>query len=127
MTIAASAIVIVLLLTKSNISDLNSSAQTDVLNQMPEDTPPPPPFIPPLGGGGGDPFIFFCTTHGLSKMESEVIHLYSQGRSVRSISSKLFISESTTRTYIQRVYTKLNIHNRQKLLDLLDEAEKSVE
>jgi len=59
-------------------------------------------------------------------MESEAVQLYSQGRSVRSISSKLFISESTARTYIQRVYTKLEIHNRQELLDLLDEAEEAI-
>lgn len=61
-----------------------------------------------------------CTRYGISEKESEVIYLYSQGRSVRSISSKLYVSESTVRTYIQRVYAKLDIHNKQALLDILD-------
>jgi DNA-binding CsgD family transcriptional regulator len=68
----------------------------------------------------GKQFDSFCTIHGLSEMETKVILLYSQGRSVRNISSKLFISESTTRTYIQRVYAKCIIHNKQELLDLID-------
>ena len=65
-------------------------------------------------------FKKMCTQYGISEKESEVIYLYSQGRSVRNISSKLYVSESTVRTYIQRVYTKLDIHNRQSLLDILD-------
>jgi len=74
-------------------------------------------------------FEDFCTNHGISERESEVISLYSQGRSVRHISTRLYVSESTVRTYIQRVYSKLGIHNRQELLDILDkknEDDKSV-
>lgn len=66
-------------------------------------------------------FKAMCNQYGISEREGEVIYLYSQGRSVRNISSKLYLSESTVRTYIQRVYTKLDIHNKQALLDILDD------
>lgn len=59
--------------------------------------------------------------YGLSERESEVVQLYAQGRSARSISEKLFISESTVRTHLKRIYTKLDVHSRQELLDKLDE------
>ena len=69
-------------------------------------------------------FELFCEKHGISSKESEVIWLYSHGRSARSISKMLYISESTTKTYIQRVYTKLDVHNRQELLDALELPDK---
>lgn len=72
---------------------------------------------------GNARFKAMCDQYGVSEKESEVIYLYTQGRSVRSISSKLYVSESTVRTYIQRVYAKLDIHNKQALLDILDNIE----
>lgn len=71
---------------------------------------------------GAAQFEEFCRKNGLSEKESEVILLYSQGRSVRSISTKMFLAESTVRTYIQRTYSKLDIHSRQELLDALDQS-----
>lgn len=67
-------------------------------------------------------FTTFCDAYGITAKEKEVIALYSQGRSVRFICSKLYIADSTARTYIQRVYTKLAVHNKQELLDLIEES-----
>jgi DNA-binding CsgD family transcriptional regulator len=67
-------------------------------------------------------FAEFCSLRGITEKEKEVIRLYSRGRSVSSISKKLFVSESTVRTYIQRVYEKLSIHSRQELLDAIEDA-----
>ncbi|MGV8083844.1 MAG: helix-turn-helix transcriptional regulator [Coriobacteriia bacterium] len=66
----------------------------------------------------------FCREYGLSERECDIISMYSQGRSVPFISSKCFISESTVRTYIGRVYVKLGIHSKQELLDKIDGAAK---
>lgn len=70
-------------------------------------------------------FERFCADYGLSQKESEVIRLYSQGRNVRNISAKLYLSQSTIKTYIQRVYTKLDIHSKQELLDAIDESSRN--
>jgi DNA-binding CsgD family transcriptional regulator len=123
MTIAVAAGVIVILFIKNKDPDVRirseeQAAAQDRKNMIPHDE---------ALSQKDEHFVSFCTQYGLSKMESEVISLYSQGRSVRTISAKLFISESTTRTYIQRVYAKLNIHNRQKLLDILDEVKETTQ
>ena len=43
-----------------------------------------------------------------------------QGRSKTAIGEKLFISEYTVRTYVKNIYGKLDVHNKQQLLDFLD-------
>jgi len=118
MTIAIAAVIIILLLINSRSPDMSShafaaSATLDKGKASSEDS---------ATRQKDEHILAVCKEYGLTEKESEVISLYSQGRSVRNISSKLYISESTTRTYIQRAYTKLNIHNRQQLLDILDEA-----
>lgn len=63
----------------------------------------------------------FGQRHGLSERETEIVKLYIQGRTVSNISKKCFISESTVKTHLKRVYAKLDVHSKQQLLDLLDE------
>lgn len=57
----------------------------------------------------------------LTERELEVITLLAQGRSRISIGEKLFISENTVRTYVKNIYSKLDVHSKQALLDLLEE------
>lgn len=56
--------------------------------------------------------------HGLSKRETEVMQLLAQGETMADIALALSISENTTRTYIKRVYSKLDIHSKQDIIDL---------
>lgn len=58
--------------------------------------------------------------HFLTERECEVVRYLAQGRSKTAIGEKLFISENTVRTYVKNVYGKLDVHNKQQLLDLLD-------
>lgn len=58
-------------------------------------------------------------TYGLSRRESEVMELIARGQSVASIAAELVISENTVRTHSKHLYTKLGIHSRQELVDLL--------
>lgn len=59
---------------------------------------------------------------GLSARETEVMELIARGRSVASIAEELFISENTVRTHSKHIYTKLDIHSRQELGELLKDV-----
>lgn len=52
----------------------------------------------------------------LSPREREVLQLLADGLSVAAISKQLFISESTTKTHISKVYDKLGAANRAQAL-----------
>lgn len=67
----------------------------------------------------------------LTRRESEVLDLLAEGLGVSTISRKLYISESTTKTHISKLYDKLGAANRAQaimaavkagLLDSSDEA-----
>lgn len=64
--------------------------------------------------------------YGLSSREAEVMELIARGNSVAIISEKLVISENTVRTHSKHIYTKLDIHKRQELLELLDSVDAHV-
>ncbi len=59
--------------------------------------------------------------YGLSMRETEVMELIARGNSMASIAERLVISENTVRTHAKHIYTKLDIHKRQELLDMLGE------
>ncbi len=52
----------------------------------------------------------------LSPREREVLNLLADGQGVAAISKQLFISESTTKTHISKVYEKLGAGNRAQAL-----------
>ena len=58
----------------------------------------------------------------LSPRETEVLEILVRGRNAKHISEKLYISESTAKTHISKIYRKLGIHSQQELLDVLDSA-----
>lgn len=57
---------------------------------------------------------------GLSTREAEVMELIARGNSMATIAERLVISENTVRTHAKHIYTKLDIHKRQELLDMLE-------
>lgn len=61
--------------------------------------------------------------YGLSDREKEVVVLYAQGRNRAFIASTLFISENTVRDHIKHVYRKIRIHNKQELIDAIQEVD----
>lgn len=56
----------------------------------------------------------------LSARETEVMELIARGNSVVKIAAELVVSENTVRTHAKRIYTKLAIHKKQELLDLIE-------
>ena len=57
----------------------------------------------------------------LSARETEVAELIARGNSVARIAEILVVSENTVRTHSKRIYTKLGIHKRQELIELVEE------
>lgn len=57
---------------------------------------------------------------GLTAREREILGFLARGRSVPFISDALFIQKSTVETHRKHIYAKLDVHNRQELLDLVD-------
>ncbi|MEG0322831.1 MAG: helix-turn-helix transcriptional regulator [Raoultibacter sp.] len=55
----------------------------------------------------------------LTSREIDVLSLLIAGRNGPYISEHLFVSENTVKSHIRHIYTKLNVHNRQELLDLM--------
>ena len=53
----------------------------------------------------------------------EIALLIAQGRDSAHIEKKLFLSRSTVQTHRMHLYQKLDIHNRQELLDIIEAAE----
>jgi len=58
--------------------------------------------------------------HDLTPRESEIALLTAKGYSSTYIAEKLVISASTVRFHQQNIYRKINIHNRQEFLDLVN-------
>lgn len=56
----------------------------------------------------------------LSAREAEVAELVARGNTVARIAEELVVSENTIRTHMRRLYSKLDIHKKQELLDLLE-------
>ena len=73
----------------------------------------PAPADAPLRGNPADPI------YGLSARELEVLDLFAQGRSANWIAENLTISKNTVRTHLRAIYSKLDVHSRQELLDFL--------
>ena len=48
--------------------------------------------------------------------------LFAQGRSAVFIGELIFISANTVRTHIKHIYSKLGVHSRQELINLIEQA-----
>lgn len=60
--------------------------------------------------------------YGLTARERDTFELLAQGRSLPFISDALYINRSTVETHRKHIYAKLQIHNRQELIDLVEDS-----
>lgn len=60
--------------------------------------------------------------YGLTARETEIMSYIAQGNTVPHIAAELVVSENTVRTHSKRIYTKLDIHKKQELIDLINNA-----
>lgn len=59
--------------------------------------------------------------HSLTPREAEVLALLARGRNAAYIQESLTISRNTVKSYVARVYSKLDVHSHQELIDLVEE------
>lgn len=59
--------------------------------------------------------------YGLSPKETEVMILAAKGRTNERIQKMMGISTGTVNTYFARLYRKLDVHDRQEMLDIIDD------
>ena len=59
-------------------------------------------------------------TYGLTAKETEVLLLVAKGRTTQRIREELGISTGTANTHLMHIYKKLDVHDRQSLLDMLE-------
>jgi len=58
--------------------------------------------------------------YGLTPREQEVLVMLARGRNREHIQKALGVSSYTVKTHIKRIYTKLEVHSHQQLIDLTD-------
>lgn len=58
--------------------------------------------------------------YGLTERETEVLGYLARGRTNTYIAEELSISPTTVRGHIRHIYTKLDVHKRQELIDLFN-------
>ncbi len=55
----------------------------------------------------------------LTSRERQILDLLSQGKSNKGMAEQLFLSESTIKTHVYKLYKKLDVHRRQDAITLL--------
>ncbi len=60
---------------------------------------------------------------GLSPRETDVLLAFSHGRNVSYLAEQLCLSPNTIRSHSKTLYTKLGVHSKQELLNLVENAE----
>ena len=61
---------------------------------------------------------------GLSKRQTEVLHMLAKGRNAEYVQQKLVISMHTAKTHIANIYHKLGVHSSQEMLSLIESSER---
>lgn len=64
----------------------------------------------------------FARAHGLTRREAEILALFADGRSMPYIAEKTYVSENTVKTHVRHIYAKCGVHNKQELIDLVEDA-----
>jgi DNA-binding CsgD family transcriptional regulator len=58
--------------------------------------------------------------HHLTPRETEVLTLLMRGRSINYITDELVVSRNTVKAHVKHIYTKLNVHTHQQIIDLVE-------
>ena len=63
--------------------------------------------------------------HGLTNREKDILYLLAQGRDLAFICETLFLSKNTVKSYQKTIYSKLGVHSKQEIIDLVNTANSS--
>lgn len=56
----------------------------------------------------------------LSDREQEIMEMFARGYSAKRVAAELLVTENTVNTHVKRMYTKLGVHKKQELIELLE-------
>ena len=56
----------------------------------------------------------------MSSREAQICGYLARGRSQTYIRDALFLSKNTVATHVRHLYTKLDVHSKQELIDLVE-------
>lgn len=73
----------------------------------------------PLAQTVSDTCLELARRYGLSPRETEVFVLLAQGRTRAFIQDELVLSGSTVKTHVSHIYAKMDVHDRQEMMDLI--------
>ena len=80
-----------------------------------------------VSSDGPDPIEQRCmvlaSQRGLSPRETDVLVAFAHGRNVAYLASQLVLSENTIRSHSKTLYTKLGVHSKQELIDLVESVQ----
>jgi DNA-binding CsgD family transcriptional regulator len=62
------------------------------------------------------------TADDLTPQERQIALLLASGQSIRSVAARLFLSPKTVEYHLRKVYTKLGVHSRTELAEILEKA-----
>lgn len=81
-----------------------------------------PPALAAQGGDGSmrDACSKLCERYGLTNREGEILLLLARGRSAVFIAEKLYLSPNTVKSYMRAMYSKMDVHSKQELLDAVE-------
>lgn len=68
-------------------------------------------------------FDAFCGEYGLSPREREVLELAVHGYTMVSIARELVISDETVKTHLRRIYAKVGVSGKQRLIEAVEAFE----
>lgn len=60
--------------------------------------------------------------YGLTRRETEILGLYSKGRDINYMCENLYLSRNTVKGHLKRIYSKLDIHSKQELINIVEAA-----
>lgn len=64
-----------------------------------------------------------ASVYNLTKREIEIIYELSMGRSVSYMADRFVLSPNTVKMHVRHIYQKLDVHSKQELIDIVNEAE----
>lgn len=73
------------------------------------------------GQGREDAIMAYAQSHHLTAREIDVLLLLAEGRNVPYIAERFVVSENTVKSHVRHIYEKCDFHDRQELLDALED------
>ncbi|MEG1561767.1 MAG: helix-turn-helix transcriptional regulator [Raoultibacter sp.] len=73
------------------------------------------------------PCAYVAQTYQLTPRETEVLEQLARGRDLSFMEAKFMLSRNTIKMHVKHLYTKLDVHSKQEVIDLVEAARKAAD